>query len=210
MGRWTGPVERLSRRAGVDLMLKGERRMARKGGLERRGDAPPGQHKLRRRKVSLFGQQLSERQRAKQFYGVRERQFRRYYQDALRMRGDAPVGERMLSLLEQRLDNVVVRLGYATTRAQARQFINHRHVQVDGGRVNIPSYRVTPGQVVRIVPDAPVVPLARRAHELTAHVGEWLEADPANLAGTLVRPPTRAEIDTPVREQLIIEGYSRA
>jgi len=209
VGRWTGPVERLSRRAGVDLMLKGERRMARKGGLERRGGAPPGQHGIRRRKVSLFGQQLDERQRAKRFYGVRERQFRRYYQDALRSHGEAPVGERMLSLLEQRLDNVVVRLGYATTRRQARQFVNHGHIQVNGERIGIPSYRVMPGDVVRVAPSAPIAPIARRARELTARIEAWLDADPANLAGTLVRPPARSEIDTPVREQLIIEGYSR-
>ncbi len=209
MGRWTGPVERLSRREGVDLMLKGERRMKRKGGLERRGDAPPGQHTMRRRKVSLYGQQLRERQRAKHAYGVRERQFRRYYSDAVRVHGDAPVGERMLSLLEQRLDNVIYRLGYATTRAQARQFVTHCHVQVDGQKVNIPSYRVMPGQLVRIAPNAAVVPLAKRARELTAIVGEWLAPDVANLAGTLVRPPVRSEIDIPVREQLIIESYSR-
>ena len=137
MGRYTGPTEKLSRREGVELELKGARRLARKGGLERRGDAPPGQHgNARRRRESVYGLQLREKQRAKRYYGMRERQFRKVFREAQKSR-EGQVGERLMVLLERRLDNVVYRLGLATTRAQARQFVNHRHVQVNGRRVDI-------------------------------------------------------------------------
>ncbi len=208
MGRYTGPVERLSRREGVELFLKGERALNGKSGLERRGPAPPGQHGLQRRaKQSIYAQQLRAKQRAKRYYGVRERQFRRYVDQAQRSTG--LTGERLLVLLERRLDNVVYRLGFATTRPQARQFVNHGHVLVDGRRVDIASYSVRPGQVVTLKPGSPVAPLAGAATELTSVVAGWLEADFEALAGRMLREPARGEIPAPVEEQLVVEFYAR-
>ena len=147
MGRHTGPVERLSRREGVELELKGLRRLAGKSGLDRRGALPPGEHGGRRRRPpSTFALQLRAKQVLKRMYGVRERQFRRYVREAQASRDRT--GDRIVLALERRLDNVIYRLGFATTRAQARQFVSHGHVFVDGRRVNIPSYRVKPGQVI--------------------------------------------------------------
>jgi small subunit ribosomal protein S4 len=209
MGRYTGPVERLSRREGVDLELKGERAMRGKGALERRGPAPPGQHGLRRRpRESVYTRQLREKQRAKRYYGVRERQFRRYVEAAAHHR-DGPVGERLMVLLESRLDNVVYRLGLATTRAQARQLITHGHVQVDGRRVDIPSYLVRPGQVVGIDRESPVAPTVTAATELMTTVVPWLEVDFDLLWGRMLRQPERHEITAPIDEQMIIEFYAR-
>ncbi len=209
MGRYTGPVERLSRREGVELFLKGERALNGKSALERRGPAPPGQHGQRRtRRESTYGLQLREKQRAKRYYGVRERQFRRYVRAAGRRR-EGRLGEELLILLEMRLDNVVYRLGFASTRAQARQFVSHGHVYVDGRRVSIASYGVRPGQVVVIGPDSPVAPLARAATELTNAMPGWLQVDFDRLEGQIIRCPTRGEITAPVDEQMIVEFYSR-
>jgi small subunit ribosomal protein S4 len=209
VGRYTGPVEKLSRREGVELELKGARRLARKGGLERRGDQPPGQHGAnRRRRESVYGLQLREKQRAKRYYGVREKQFRRYVREASRGR-EGLVGERLMTLLERRLDNVVYRLGLASTRAQARQFITHRHVLVNGRRVDIPSFLVTPGDQVAIRMDSPIREAAAEATEQLGRVTPWLLADFDALRGTVARLPERHEIQAPVNEQLIIELLSR-
>ena len=209
MGRYTGPVERLSRREGVELFLKGERAINGKSALERRGPTPPGQHGARRgRRASIYGLQLRERQRAKRYYGVRERQFRRYVDKASRRR-EGRMGEELLTLLETRLDNVVYRLGFAATRAQARQFVSHGHVLVDGRRVNIPSYGLRPGQTVAIAAGSPVGEVARAATELTSAMPSWLQVDFDRLEGTVVRRPERTEITAPVDEQLIVEFYSR-
>jgi small subunit ribosomal protein S4 len=209
LGRYTGPVERLSRREGVELFLKGERALNGKSALERRGAVPPGQHgSARRSRPSIFGRQLREKQRAKRYYGVRERQFRRYVDAAARQRGER-VGDYLLSLLERRLDNIVYRLGLASTRAQARQFVSHGHVEVDGRRVTIPSYTVKPDQTVAIRSDSPVAPVATESGELTGTVAAWLEADIDSLRGKVLRTPRRAEITTPVDEHLIIEFYAR-
>jgi small subunit ribosomal protein S4 len=209
MGRYTGPVERLSRREGVELFLKGERALNGKSGLERRGPSPPGQHGNRRRgRESIYGQQLREKQRAKRYYGVRERQFRRYVKAAARSR-EGTMGEHLLTLLETRLDNVVYRLGFASTRAQARQFVSHGHVLVDGRRVTIPSYGLRPGQTVSINSTSPVTPLAAAATELTSAMPGWLQADFDRMEGRMVREPLRGEITAPVNEQLIVEFYSR-
>src|SRR5919112_2805721 len=149
MGRYTGPVEKLSRREGVELFLKGERALNGKSALERRGDAPPGQHgQARRRKPSVYQTQLRAKQTAKRYYGVREGQFRRYVDKANRAQGIT--GEELLSLLERRLDNVVYRLGFARTRAHAGQFVNHGHVPVDGKKVDIASFLVKPGHTIAI------------------------------------------------------------
>jgi small subunit ribosomal protein S4 len=209
LGRYTGPVERLSRREGVELFLKGERALNGKSALERRGPVPPGQHgDNRRRRPSIFGQQLREKQRAKRYYGVRERQFRRYVDAASRQRGEL-VGDHLLGLLERRLDNVVYRLGLASTRAQARQFVSHGHVEVDGKRVTIPSFSVKPGQAVAIKAQSPIAPAATAASELTGTIAAWLEADIDGLRGKMLRTPRRTEITVPVDEQLIIEFYAR-
>jgi small subunit ribosomal protein S4 len=208
VGRYTGPRERLSRRAGVDLELKGERRAARKGGLERR-PYPPGEHgRISGRRPSTYNRQLRATQAAKQYYGVRERQFRRYVREAQRTL-DALTGDRLLQILELRLDNVLVRLGFATTRAQARQFVVHGHVEVNGRRCDIPSRRLAEGDVVAFRQSSSVTEAARRAYELVDRVPGWLLADHEALVGRVMREPHRDEIQTPVDEQLIVEYHSR-
>jgi small subunit ribosomal protein S4 len=209
MGRYTGPTERLSRREGVDLELKGLRRLAGKSALERRGPAPPGEHggSRRRRQPSTFALQLRAKQVLKRMYGVRERQFRRYVREAQSSRDRT--GDRLLEMLERRLDNVIYRLGFATTRAQARQFVNHGHVFVDGRRVTIPSYRVKPGQVVGLRDTSPVRPAAAESAELLARVAPWLETDPDALVGRVLRLPVREDVVVPVNEQLVVEHFSR-
>ena len=207
MGRYTGPTERLSRRAGVELELKGERRMARKAGLDRRGN-PPGDHGHRSgRRRSTYAVHLAAKQAAKRFYGVREGQFRRYVRQAHRAAG-AP-GERLLQLLELRLDNVVTRLGFAATRAQARQFAVHGHIEVNGRRLDIPSAQLSPGDVVAVKAASPVRPAAEQATALTERVAPWLLADTDALVGRVLREPERGEIQAPIEEQLIVEFYSR-
>ncbi|MDX8153585.1 30S ribosomal protein S4 [Patulibacter brassicae] len=212
MGRYTGPVERLSRREGVDLELKGARRLAGKGALERRGALPPGQHGGgRRMKTSVYAQQLREKQRAKRYYGVRERQFRRLLTEAAKRNADDTVtGERLLQLLELRVDNVVTRLGFASTRAQARQFVSHGHVLVNGVRHTIASARLKPGDVVTIKDGSPIKPLAQESTELIAIVPAWLEADHDGLSGRVLRLPTRQEIQVPITEHLIVELAGRS
>jgi small subunit ribosomal protein S4 len=208
MGRYTGPSERLSRRAGVDLELKGERRAARKSGLDRRAQ-PPGQHGFHSgRRRSTYGLQLAAKQAAKRYYGVRERQFRNYLHEAQRST-EVRTGERLLQLLELRLDNVVTRLGFAATRAQARQFVTHGHVEVNGRRCNIPSRRLAPGDVVAIRANSAVRPAAQLATELTDRVAPWLLADTDGLVGRVLHEPERSEIQVPLDEQLIVEFYSR-
>ena len=208
MGRYTGPVERLSRREGVELYLKGLRAINGKSALVRRGPLPPGQHGNRRpNKPTVFSTQLRAKQLAKRYYGVREKQFRRYVARADRLGGRT--GEELLILLERRLDNVVYRLGFASTRAQARQFVNHGHILVDGRRVDIASYAVTPGEVITLKDEAPVEPLVREATELTSGVGAWLQTDFDGLSGKVLRLPERREIPSPIEEQLIVEFYSR-
>ena len=206
MGRYTGPVEKLSRREGVELFLKGERALNGKSALERRGDAPPGQHgQARRRKPSIYQTQLRAKQTAKRYYGIREGQFRRYVDKANRTQG--VTGEELLSLLERRLDNVVYRLGFAGTRAQARQFVNHGHVRVDGKKVDIASFLVKEGQTIAI--HGPVREVAAASTELTGVVSGWLQTDFEALEGKVLRLPVRSDINAPVNEQLIVELYSR-
>ena len=208
MGRHTGPVERLSRREGVELELKGLRRLAGKSGLDRRGALPPGEHGGRRRRPpSTFALQLRAKQVLKRMYGVRERQFRRYVREAQASRDRT--GDRIVLALERRLDNVIYRLGFATTRAQARQFVSHGHVFVDGRRVNIPSYRVKPGQVIGLRDASPVRPTAGEAAELLARVAPWLETDPDALVGRVLRNPVREDVYLPIDEQLVVEHFSR-
>ncbi|MRJ03380.1 MAG: 30S ribosomal protein S4 [Epsilonproteobacteria bacterium] len=208
MARYTGPVEKIERRLGVSLALKGERRLAGKSALERR-PYPPGQHGQRRSKISEYGLQLREKQKAKYMYGVLEKQFRNLFKEAVRMEGNT--GENLLKLLEQRLDNVVYRMGFATTRRFARQLVNHGHVLVDGKRVNIPSYRVKPGQKIEIREKSKNNPQIQRAIELTNQTGlaPWVDVDKEKVFGIFTRIPERNEIDCPVEERLIVELYSK-
>jgi len=206
LGRYTGPKERLSRREGVDLGLKGERSLNGKGAMERR-PYPPGEHGRGRRRDSEFLVRLRAKQRAKRLYGLRERQFAKLFDRASRQEGVA--GENLLRSLELRLDNVVFRLGLASTRAQARQFVVHRHVTVNGKRVDRPSFAVGEGDEVAIRESSNVVPLATRASELVGTVPAWLQADPDHLRGTVLRVPDRADIAADVDERLIVEHYSR-
>lgn len=206
MGRYRGPVEKLSRREGVQLYLKGERVLAGKSAIERR-PYPPGQHGRARQRHSEYRLQLREKQKAKRYYGVRERQFQRYFDRASSQPG--PAGENLLRRLELRLDNVVYRLGLASTRAQARQFITHRHIRVNGAKVDRPSCELKPGDVITLKDGSPVEGVVRQATDLTGTVRAWLLADFDNLSGRVVREPEREEIDAPVSEQLIVELYSK-
>ena len=209
MGRHTGPVERLSRREGVELFLKGERALNGKSALERRGPTPPGQHgNARRRRPSVYADQLRQKQRLKRYYGVRERQLRRYVREAARRR-EGRMGDHLLTLLERRLDNVVYRLGFATTRAQARQFVTHGHVLVDGRKVDVPSFTLRPGQDVAIRAGSPITPAVEAALDLSGAMPGWLEADVEARSGRVLREPARGEIPTPVEEQLIVEYFAR-
>ncbi len=208
MARYRGPVERLERRLGVDLGLKGERRLAGKSALEKRPYAP-GQHGQRRTKISEYGLQLQEKQKAKFMYGTSEKQFRKLYQEANRKEGNT--GNVLIQLLEQRLDNVVYRMGFATTRASARQFVNHGHILVDGKRVDIPSFRVKAGQKVEVREQSKNNAQIQRAIELTNQTGmvEWVDVDKEKLFGIFTRVPERDEISIPVEERLIVELYSK-
>jgi small subunit ribosomal protein S4 len=208
MARYRGPVEKLERRLGVDLGLKGERRLAGKSALEKR-PYPPGQHGQRRTKISEYGLQLQEKQKAKFMYGVSEKQFRALFKEANRRDGNT--GAILIQLLEQRLDNVVYRMGFATTRRFARQLTNHGHILVDGKRVNIPSFRVRAGQKIEIREKSKANPQITRAMELTNQTGmvEWVDVEKDKLFGIFSRVPNREEISIPVEERLIVELYSK-
>ncbi|MBA2615692.1 MAG: 30S ribosomal protein S4 [Actinobacteria bacterium] len=197
---------RACRREGMKLFLKGERCLTEKCSVERRS-YPPGEHGRGRIKQSEYLIQLREKQKARRYYGILEKQFRGYYNKASRRSGIT--GEELLRMLEQRLDNVVYRLGFAASRAQARQLIRHGHFQVNGRRVNIPSYQVRPNDVVSMKAGSPAEQVIRDATDLTASVTPWLQADHDNLTGKILKLPEREEIDTPVQEQLIVELYSK-
>jgi len=206
MARVTDPKCRQCRREGVKLFLKGERCLTEKCAVERRS-YPPGQHGRGRIKQSEYLLQLREKQKARRYYGVLEKQFRNYYEKASRRQGIT--GEELLRLLEMRLDNVVYRLGFAASRAQARQLVRHGHFHINGRRVNIPSYQVRADDIVSLRPGAAGEAAVRSATDLTASVANWLQADHDNLTGKVLRMPDRDEIDTPVQEQLIVELYSK-
>jgi small subunit ribosomal protein S4 len=194
------------RREGVKLFLKGERCLTDKCGVERR-TYPPGEHGRGRQKQSEYRVQLREKQKARRYYGVLEKQFANYYDKASRQPG--VTGENLLRLLEARLDNVLVRLGFAGSRRQARQLILHGHWTVNGRRVNVPSYQVRPDDVIAVKATSKAQPIIRDATDLTSAVPAWLQADHDGLTAKVLRHPERAEIDTPVQEQLIVELYSK-
>lgn len=207
MARYTGPVCRLCRREGTKLFLKGDKCYTDKCPVSRRA-YPPGQHGQARRKLSEYGVQLREKQKARRVYGVLEGQFRRYFERAESKKG--VTGELLLQNLESRLDNVVYRMGLGSSRAEARQLVRHNHFLVNGRRVNIPSFLVRPGDEVAVREQS-----RDKAHfkVLTQGVARltpaWLEVNLEDMKGKVLRLPTREEIDAPVQEQLIVELYSR-
>jgi small subunit ribosomal protein S4 len=209
MARYRGPVCRLCRREGMKLFLKGERCYKEKCAIERR-NVPPGQHgQGRRRKVRAYGLQLREKQKLRRIYGLLEGQFRRTFDAANRKKG--VTGENLLNFLEVRLDNVVYSLGFATSRSQARQLVRHGHIQVNGHRVDIPSFRVKTGMEIAVQEKSHKVPTIADAVEFAQGRGipPWLELDGAALTGKVIEVPTREDIRFPIQEQLIVELYSR-
>jgi small subunit ribosomal protein S4 len=206
VARDTGPKCKQCRREGMKLFLKGERCLTEKCAVERRS-YPPGEHGRGRIKQSEYLLQLREKQKARRYYGLLETQFRNYYEKATRQGG--VTGDNLLRALETRLDNVVYRLGFAASRAQARQLVRHGHFNVNGRRVNIPSYQVRSDDIISIRLGSPAEQAVRDATDLTASVAPWLQADHENLTGKILKLPERAEIDAPVQESLIVELYSK-
>ena len=208
MARYRESVCRLCRREGMKLFLKGDRCFTNKCAIERR-NFPPGQHGKRRQKILGYGIQLREKQKVKRFYGVLEGQFRLTFQQAERMRG--VTGENLLSLLERRLDNVVHRLGFSGSRAQARQLVRHGHVRVNGKKVNIPSYVVGAGAVVSVKDKSKTNPLIAGAVETAKGRGipAWLELNASEFKGKVVTLPKREDVALQVNEKLIVELYSK-
>jgi small subunit ribosomal protein S4 len=208
VANYNGPVCRLCRREGTKLFLKGARCYSDKCSVDKR-TFPPGQHgQGRRQKISDYGHQLREKQKARRIYGVLERQFRGYFSQATRSKG--VTGERLLQILELRLDNVVYRLGFADSRSQARQLVNHGHFAVNGRRVDIPSYLVREGDEITVREKSRSTAYFKNLETLGERsIPEWLRLDAANLTGHVVRLPKREDIDIPVQEHLIVEKYSR-
>ncbi len=207
MGRYTESVCRLCRREGMKLYLKGDKCYTEKCPVHKR-PAPPGMHGVSRRKLSEFGVRLREKQKLRRIYGVYEAAFKSYFQRASRSKG--VTGTRLLQMLETRLDNVIYRLGMASSRKEARQLVAHGHVAVNGGRVRAASYQVRPGERVTAASSAGFPP---KVKELAATPGRkppsWLEFDPTRMEARVLALPSREEIDVPVQEQLIVEYYSR-
>jgi small subunit ribosomal protein S4 len=206
MARDTAPQCKQCRREGQKLFLKGERCLTDKCSVERR-PYPPGEHGRGRVRQSEYRHQLREKQKARRYYQVLEKQFRNYYDKASRQPG--VTGENLLRLLERRLDNVLVRLGFAASRRQARQLVTHRHFLVNGRRVNVPSYQLKPQDVISVHESSSAIPVIREATEGTATVPAWLQADYDSLTANVLRLPERDEISAPVQEQLIVELYSK-
>ncbi len=209
MARYTGPVCRLCRREGMKLFLKGTKCHTDKCPIEKRNFAP-GQHgRDRKAKIVGYGLQLREKQKAKRIYFTLEGQFRDYYEKANRSQG--VTGEILLQQLERRLDNVAYRLGFASSRRQARQIVRHGHVDVNGRKVNIPSYQVQVGDTIRIRENSKKMTVLESSTEFASHqiTPQWLQADHANLTGKVVALPKRDDVNLPVNEQLIVELYSK-
>ena len=209
MARYIGPVCRLCRREGMKLFLKGERCYTEKCAIEKR-NLPPGQHgKARKAKMLGYGLQLREKQKVKRTYGVLENQFRRYFEAADRQKG--VTGELLLQMLERRLDNVVYRIGFATSRPQARQLVRHGHFTVNGKKVDIPSYAVRAGDTIAVRGTSAQNPTIAHAIEEVKGRGvpEWLLLDGGALSARISQLPTREQINLPVQEQLIVELYSK-
>ncbi len=208
MARYTGPSCRLCRREGKKLFLKGDRCLSDKCAMLRREGAP-GQHGTSRKKVEEYGRQLREKQTARRYYGVQEKQFKMYYEKAEKKAGIT--GENLLSILETRLDNVVYRMGMANSRKEARQLVLHAHFRLNGKKVNIPSMLVKPGDVITVKESsrdsAKIKELIERMQ--SAVTPKWLEVDKANVSAKVLNIPAREDIDFDFNEQLIVELYSK-
>ena len=206
MARYLGPTCKLSRREGTDLFLKsGVRPLESKC----RADSAPGQHGQRRGRLSDYGVQLREKQKVRRIYGVLEKQFRNYYKEAARLKGNT--GENLLQLLEQRLDNVVYRIGFASTRAEARQLVSHKAILVNGKVVNVPSFNVSADDVVSVREKAKKQARIVAALELADQREKpvWIEVDNKKMEGTFKRVPERTDLSADINEQLIVELYSK-
>lgn len=208
MARYTGPSCRLCRREGSELFLKGERCYTDKCAIKRRS-YPPGQHGQGRIKVSDYGVQLREKQKVRRIYGILENQFRGYFETADRMKG--VTGENLLFLLERRLDNVVYRLGFATSRDEARQLVRHSHFTLNGRKANIPSMQVKSGDVIQLREKSRKITVINESLEAVVRRGipQWLELEKDAFKGTIKALPVREDITMPIQEQLIVELYSK-
>jgi small subunit ribosomal protein S4 len=206
MARYTGAVCRLCRREGLKLFLKGDRCFTDKCAFTRRAYAP-GQHGQGRKKVSNYGLQLREKQKAKRIYGILEGQFRKYYEKAERQRGIA--GENLLKLLEMRLDSVIYKLGYGDSRSEARQLVNHGHFLINGKKVDIASYGLKVGDVVSVSDKSKATEKFKGFAENPKALPSWIEGNAENFSAKIVSEPSRSEIDVPVNETLIVELYSK-
>ncbi|MDD3840351.1 MAG: 30S ribosomal protein S4 [Clostridia bacterium] len=206
MAKYTGPSCRLCRREGTKLFLKGDRCYTDKCAISRRS-TNPGQHGQGRKKISEYGNQLREKQKAKRTYGIMEKQFRRYYRIAERTKG--VTGENLLQILERRLDNVIFRMGFGGSRSQARQIVLHGHIYVNGRKVNIPSYSVEVGDVISIKERSKSSALFKENIEQKSAVPEWLKVDTEKMEGQVIALPTREDIDLPIEDRLIVELYSK-
>lgn len=207
MARYTGPVCRLCRREGTKLYLKGDRCYTDKCALSRRNYAP-GQHGQSRSKLTNHGVQLREKQKVRRYYGVLEGQFKQYYEMASKQSGIT--GENFLKLLESRIDNVVYRLGLATSRAEARQLVVHGHFSVNGKRVNVPSILLSVGDVIEIIEKSrSSAKFKELVENHKSSVPQWLSVDPENMQGRVIAEPSREDIELPIEEHLIVEWYSK-
>lgn len=207
MARYTGPSCRLCRREGEKLYLKGDRCYTDKCAVGKRNFAP-GQHGTSRKKLSNYGLQLREKQKAKRFYGLLESQFRKYFEMADRKKGIT--GENLLSILESRLDNVVYRMGLATSRKEARQLVTHGHFTINGKKVDIPSYLVSVGEVIAVKEKSRASNKFKAIAEgFKGNAPQWLTVDAEKLEGKVVAVPSRDDIDLPIAENLIVELYSK-
>jgi len=206
MARYTGPSCRLCRREGQKLFLKGERCYSGKCALEKRSYAP-GQHGQGRKKSSEYGNQLREKQKCKRFYGLQETQFRNLFEKAASKKGIT--GENLLIMLETRLDNVVFRMGLASSRKEARQLVTHGHFTVNGKKADIPSMQLKAGDVVAVKEKSTSSPKFKEIKEMTISTPAWVTIDTQKLEGKVLAMPTRDQIDTPVAEHLIVELYSK-
>ncbi|WP_160678910.1 30S ribosomal protein S4 [Clostridium sp. C8-1-8] len=206
MARYTGATCRLCRREGMKLFLKGDRCYTDKCAFVRRSYAP-GQHGASKKKLSNYGVQLREKQKAKRIYGVLESQFSTYYEKAEKLRGIS--GENLLKLLELRLDNVVFRLGYGSSRVEARQLVNHGHFLVNGKKVDIASYKLSVNDVITVSEKSRASEKFKTFAENPKPLPKWLTGNPDNFEGKVVAEPAREDIDVPVNETLIVELYSK-
>jgi len=208
LARYTGPSCRLCRRQNMELYLKGERCYTDKCAIKRR-NYPPGQHGQARVKVTDYGVQLREKQKVRRIYGILEKQFRSYFQVADRMKG--VTGENLLSLLERRLDNTIYRLGFASSRTEARQLVKHSHITLNGRKANIPSIIVKPGDVLELREKSRKIAVINDSLAAVVRRGvpQWLELDKDAFKGTVKALPLREDITLPIQEQLIVELYSK-